>query len=163
MTTGFAQGHVMYLAWKFVHLAGVVLLVGNVTITAIWKVFADRTGEPKTIAFAQRMVNGTDWVCTGGGILLIVAGGYGMAASAGLNIVTTRWLLWGQILFVLSGILWLCVLVPLQIRQARLAAVFAQGGPIPDAYRNLSARWLVWGIAATVPLVAALFVMIAKP
>jgi uncharacterized membrane protein len=153
----------MYLAWKFVHIAGVVLLVGNVTITAIWKVFADRTGEPRTIAFAQRMVNGTDWVCTGGGILLIVAGGYGMAASAGLNLATTRWLLWGQILFVVSGILWLAVLVPIQIRQAQLAAGFADDGAIPRDYRDLSARWLIWGIAATVPLVAALFVMIVKP
>ena len=28
---------------KFVHLTGVVMLMGNITVTAIWKYFADRT------------------------------------------------------------------------------------------------------------------------
>lgn len=153
----------MYLAFKFLHVAGVVLLVGNVTITAIWKVFADRTGEMATIAFAQRMVNGTDWVCTGGGIALIVIGGYGMAASAGMDLAATRWLLWGQILFVLSGLVWLFVLVPIQGRQARLSARFVAGTSVPGDYRALSRQWILWGVVATVPLVAAMFVMIVKP
>lgn len=153
----------MYVAFKFLHIAGVVLLVGNVTITAIWKVFADRTGEAGTIAFAQRMVNGTDWACTGSGIALIMIGGYGMAASAGMDLAATRWLLWGQILFVVSGLVWLFVLVPIQGRQARLSARFTPGTPVPAEYRMLARRWLVWGIVATVPLVAAMFVMITKP
>jgi uncharacterized membrane protein len=51
----------------------------------------------------------------------------------------------------------------LQIRQARAAKGFAAGGDVPDSYRADSRRWLFWGLIATVPLVAATWLMVAKP
>lgn len=153
---------VSYAVYKFLHLLGTVLLVGNVTVTSVWKVFADRTRSPLVLRFAQRLVTYTDWAFTGGGIVLIVAGGYAMAWSTGMSLTAT-WLLWGQLLFVASGVVWLFVLVPIQIRQARIAGQFVHDSPIPDIYWHLGRRWLVWGIVATVPLIAAVFVMVAKP
>ena len=105
-----------YAAWKFVHVLGVVLLVGNVTVTSVWKVFADRTGEPRTIAFAQRLVTGTDWAFTGSGIVLMIGGGYGMALGAGFALTGAGWLLWSQVMTVVSGLLWLGVLLPIQVK-----------------------------------------------
>ncbi len=153
----------LYDVFKLLHVVGVVVLVGNVTVTAFWKVFADRTGEPRLIAHAQHMVTVTDWVFTLGGIVLIYGGGFGAALVAGLDPFEPGWLLWGQLLFAVSGVIWLGVLVPAQIRQARQARAFAAGGAIPEAYRRDGRRWLVWGIVATVPLVAAIWVMVAKP
>jgi uncharacterized membrane protein len=153
----------LYIVCKFLHLLGVVLLLGNVTVSAVWKVFADRSGHARTVAHAQRMVTGTDWAFTGGGILLIIGGGYGMAALAGLDLLRVRWLFWGQVLFLLSGGLWLFMLVPLQIRQAQQARRFDDGTIIPDTYWRLARRWLLWGVIATVPLVVALLLMVAKP
>ena len=63
-----------YNALKVVHLTGVVLFLGNIIVTAVWKILADRTGEPRVIAYAQRLV-------TAGGAALIVVGAYGMVAS----------------------------------------------------------------------------------
>ena len=63
---------------KFLHILGVILLVGNVTITAFWKVLADRSDEPITVEHAQHLVTLTDWIFTIGGIVLILVGGYGM-------------------------------------------------------------------------------------
>lgn len=151
-----------YLAYKFLHLLGTIMLVGNVTVTSVWKVFADRSRSPLVIRYAQRLVTYTDWSLTGGGILLIVIGGYGMVWSAGMAL-TAPWLLWGQMLFVASGLIWLFILVPIQIRQARITEKLSDSSPIPDIYWQLGRRWLVWGIAATVPLIAAVYVMIAKP
>jgi hypothetical protein len=37
---------VTYPACKSVHILGVVLFLGNIIITGVWKVLADRTGEP---------------------------------------------------------------------------------------------------------------------
>jgi len=34
---------------------------------------------------------------------------------------------------------------------------------VSEAYRRDSRRWLFWGIVATLPLVAAVYVMVAKP
>ena len=153
----------LYDVFKLLHVVGVVVLVGNVTVTAFWKVFADRTGDPRLIAHAQHMVTVTDWVFTLGGIVLIYGGGFGAALVAGLDPFEPGWLLWAQLLFAVSGVIWLGVLVPAQVRQARQARAFAVGGAIPEAYRRDGRRWLVWGIVATVPLVAAIWVMVAKP
>ena len=152
----------MYALYKFLHVLGVILLVGNVTVTSVWKVFADRSGAPATIAFAQRLVTGTDWAFTGGGALLVMVGGYGMVLESGLAPFGTGWMLWSQVAFLVSGILWLAVLLPIQVRQARLTRRHAADRAMPGAYRALSRRWLVWGVTATVPLAAALWMMLAK-
>jgi uncharacterized membrane protein len=156
---------VSYAFFKFLHLLGTVLLVGNVTATSVWKVFADRTRQAGTVAFAQRLVTYTDWALTGGGIVLMMVGGYGMVLKAGMPVMSLMalpWLLWGQVLFLASGLVWLFVLVPIQSAQSRMAVAFADGGAIPVAYWSLSRRWIAWGVVATVPLVAALYLMVMK-
>jgi uncharacterized membrane protein len=152
----------LYSLLKFLHVLGVVLLVGSVTITAYWKVMADRSRDPRIIAHAQRAVNIGNWLFTFPGIILIIAGGYGMTWLADLNVLAASWLLWGQLLFLLSGAIWLLVLVPLQIRQERAAREFIRLGSISPSYTRDSRRWLIWGILATIPLIAALLVMIVK-
>ena len=153
----------LYPVYKFLHILGVVLLLGNVTATSIWKVFADRTRQPAIVAHAQRLVTLTDWGLTGSGIALLMVGGYGMAWTARISLTAWPWLVWSQLLFVASGVVWLCVLVPLQGRQTALAASFRLGETdVPPDYWTLSRRWLQWGIVATVPLVAALWLMVVK-
>ena len=60
-------------AFKVVHLFGVILFLGNIIVTGVWKVLADRTGEPRVIAYAQRLVTLTDWIFTAGGVALILS------------------------------------------------------------------------------------------
>lgn len=152
-----------YDVWKLVHLLGVILLVGNVTVTSIWKLYADRTRDPRIIGFAQRLVTVTDWFFTFWGILLLVAGGYGAAWVAGMDPLRDSWLVWSEALFVAAGVIWLGILVPIQVRQARMARVFAAGGEVPEAYWREGRRWILWGLIATIPLVGALWTMVAKP
>ena len=33
--------------FKVIHLLGVILFLGNIIVTGVWKVLADRTGEPR--------------------------------------------------------------------------------------------------------------------
>ncbi|MBB5049928.1 putative membrane protein [Rhodopseudomonas rhenobacensis] len=153
----------MYDVLKALHVLGVVLLVGNVTITAYWKVLADRTADPKIVAHAQHGVNAADWIFTLAGIALVMIGGYGAAYVRGLPLFDSVWLVGGQILFAVSGMMWLGILVPLQIRQGRAARNFASLDRIPLSYLRDAQKWLVWGIIATVPLVAATVLMVLKP
>ena len=153
----------LYDVCKFLHVTGVVMLMGNITATAIWKFFADRTGDGRIIGFAQRLVTITDWSLTLWGIILMIAGGYGMVWAAGIDPFGEAWLVWSQVLFVVAGVIWLGLLVPLQVRQAKTAKAFAAGGEVPEAYRRDSRRWIFWGLLGTVPLVAATWLMVAKP
>jgi uncharacterized membrane protein len=151
-----------YDVFKIVHLLGIVLLVGNVTVTACWKFYADRTRDPVIIGFSQRLVVITDWAFTAWGIGLTVIGGYGATWVAGIDPWRTSWVLWPELMFAASGAVWLVVLLPIQIRQARQARGFVAGSAIPEAYFRDTRSWLLWGIVATVPLVAAVTFMVWK-
>lgn len=152
-----------YFAFKSVHILGVVLFLGNIIVTGFWKVLADRTEDPPVVAFAQRLVTITDFVFTSGGIVLILIGAYGMVWIAGLDPLHTTWLLFGQGLFIASGVIWAVILIPTQIAQARAARAFPQRGPIPQSYWRMSRRWLIWGTIATLLPLANLYFMVFKP
>lgn len=144
-------------------MLGVILLIGNVTATAFWKVMADCAADPVLIKHAQRNVIAADWLFTLVGIILIIVGGYGMVLVSGMDPFGTNWLVWGQLLFLASGLIWVGILVPLQIRQNRVEKTLDAGLALPEQYRRDARTWLIWGIVATVPLVAATYVMIAQP
>ena len=153
----------MYELFKTLHIIGVILLVGNVTVSAVWKVFADRNGQAAVVAYAQRLITITDWSLTLSGIVLIMIGGYGASYASGQNPFRADWLILGQVLFGISGAIWVFILIPLQIRLARSARRFAAAGGIPEAYWQDSRRWLFWGIVATIPLVGTVYVMVVRP
>jgi uncharacterized membrane protein len=154
---------IAFSLYKFAHIVGIVLLVGNITVTAVWKVFADRTRDAAVIAFGQRMVSGTDFGLTVPGIVLTMVGGYGAMYEARYDFPGPPWLFWSQISFAAAGVIWLGVLIPIQVRQAHMAREFAGAAQVPAEYRKLARRWIVWGLVATVPLVVALYLMIDKP
>lgn len=151
-----------YVVFNTLHLVGVILLIGNVTVTFIWKLFADRTREPPIVAFAQRLVIWNDWAFTALGAGLIIVSGYGMAATTEMDLIAVDWLFWSQIWFYVAGLIWLLVLVPIQVLQARQARDFAESGKIPSAYWRLTFHWNLWGVLATVLLLAPLYLMVAK-
>lgn len=152
-----------YLLLKTLHIFGVVIFLGNIIVTAWWKVMADRTRDATVIAFAQRQVTLTDFVFTGAGAALVLGTGIGNAVLHGLDYKSVRWLAWGYWLFIASGVLWVAVLIPVQVRQARLARAFAGGGPIPPLYWTLGRVWLGVGLVATVLPLANLYWMVFKP
>ena len=69
---------VTYDIAKFLHVTGVVMLMGNITVTAIWKYCADPTHSPEVLSFAQKLITYTDWSMTVWGVLFSMCGGYAM-------------------------------------------------------------------------------------
>ena len=53
-----------YLLAKSLHIFGAVLFLGNIIVTALWKVMADRTRNPAIVAYSQRLVTITDFAFT---------------------------------------------------------------------------------------------------
>jgi uncharacterized membrane protein len=143
----------IYLLLKGLHIFGVILLLGNIVVTAWWKIMADRTRDPRVIAFAQRQVTLTDWIFTAPGALITILAGDTMAYGFMSNTWNIAWLVWGRLLFIASGVIWLSVLIPIQMRQAKITRLLDSTDSIPEEYWRLSRRWQLFGtIAAVLPL-----------
>ncbi len=166
---GFLEGTLSYETWKIIHLFGIMIFMGNIIITGWWKVMADRTRDPAIVAFAQRQVTVTDFLFTAGGGAILLTAAFGMVAQLAdggspLQVIyATTWLNWGYWLFIASGVIWVVVLIPVQIVQAKMARAFADGGDIPDAYWRLGLVWGLFGLVAILLPLANIYWMVVKP
>lgn len=149
------------MTWKFIHMLGICLFVGNNLVTPFWKMLADRTRDGRVVAFAQRLIALTDWIFTLGGVVLLATAGYVLAARMP-GVWGQDWLFWGHALFVASGIIWGGVLLPLQWKMGALARGFADGSPIPEAYWRLNRIWSVVGVVASLLPLFTLWLMVVK-
>jgi len=151
-----------YQLLKSLHLLGVTIFLGNIIVTALWKVLADRTGSPSIVAYAQRLVTITDFAFTAVGAILIVVTG-NMMATQFVGVGQVLWLSWGWGLFIASGLIWVFILVPVQFKQAKLAKVFSTAEKVPENYWALSKYWGIFGIIATILPLVNLYFMVFKP
>jgi uncharacterized membrane protein len=150
-------------AWLSLHILGVVLFLGNIIVTAVWKMLADRTQSAPVVAYAQRLVTITDIAFTATGVVLIIVSGQVLADDFGGVFSGPTWLTIGWSLFIASGVIWLAVLIPVEVMQARLAREFRNSPTIPDRYWRLSTIWAVFGAVATLLPLANLYLMVFKP
>ncbi|AGI68458.1 hypothetical protein OAN307_c28950 [Octadecabacter antarcticus 307] len=163
---GIIAGYLDYNALKILHLFGIILFMGNIIVTAWWRVMADRTGDYRVIAFAQRQVVLTDMVFTFGGVVILAIAGCGMVFHMKENIMeelyAQRWLWWGYTLFIISGVIWVVVLIPIQIIQSRMSQKFTVTDEIPERYWPYGKIWLSFGALATVVPLANMYWMVIK-
>jgi len=151
-----------YLWLKVVHILGVVLFLGNIIVTGWWKNMADLTKKPQIIAYAQRQVTLTDFIFTGGGVLILLISGMTNVYLHEMS-YATKWLGHGMAIFLVSGVIWGVVLIPVQIKQAKIAKAFAVSGEIPASYWKLCTTWNLFGLLATLIPLANLYYMVFKP
>jgi uncharacterized membrane protein len=145
-------------ALKIAHILCACLFIGNVIVSGVWAAMAERTQDHTIIRFSNRMVLITDVLFTAGGSIGIVLTGYLMAHRWGGE-AAHPWIQWSYILVGLSGLIWLFVLLPLQLRQRQLLAQTTQ---ITAQYRRLSRLWQLWGALATLLPLPILYFMITK-
>lgn len=154
---------VNYLLLKLLHILGGTIFVGNIIVTAFWKIMADRTREPVIVAFGQRLVNLTDFAFTSIGAFTLLITGLMMSSSFSEDLWSVPWVAWGMGLFLASGMLWAVVLFPVQVKQAWLARSFAEDGEIPAQYWRLGRIWIVFAALATLLPLINVYFMVFKP
>jgi uncharacterized membrane protein len=154
----------MYLFLKLLHIVAVVLFLGNIIVGIFWKAIADRTRDPRIMAFTMDGIIRSDRIFTVPGVILILIGGFGAAGVGRLPMLGTPWILWSIILFTISGIAFMGRLVPIQ---KKLRAVAAGAGDASQmdwpAYERLSRQWKIWGLIALVTPLIAVVLMVMKP
>jgi uncharacterized membrane protein len=154
----------VYLTLKLLHVAAVVLFLGNIATGLFWKAHADRTGDPRLIAHALEGIIRSDRLFTVPGVVLIVAFGFGAAAAGRLPVLRTGWIFWSIVLFTLSGAAFVGRVAPLQRRMLAVARAAQGAGPFDRArYRALTRQWEFWGAIALLTPAAAMALMVLKP
>ena len=154
----------MYIALKILHVAAVVIFLGNLVTGILWKMHGDQTKDPVIIRHTMAGLIRADRWFTIPGVALILVGGFGAALVGGLPLLRTPWILAGIILFTISGFAYMGRIVPLQRQMLAVARSGAESGTFDwDKYRALSRGWNVWGTIALIAPVLAMIGMIAKP
>lgn len=152
-----------YFLLKFLHILGGTIFIGNIIVTAFWKVMADRTRDPNIVAFGQRLVNLTDFLFTSLGAFTLLITGLMMANTFSEDVWAIRWVAWGLGLFLVSGMIWALILFPVQVKQAWLSRSFSEDGQIPDHYWRLGRIWITFGVLAILLPLFNVYFMVFKP
>ncbi|MBU6270515.1 MAG: DUF2269 family protein [Betaproteobacteria bacterium] len=143
---------------KIIHVLSACLFLGNVIVSGTWAALAERTRNHTIIQFSNRLVLITDVLFTLTGSLGVVITGYLMADRWGGE-AQHPWIRWSYLLFGLSGLIWLFVLMPIQLKQRQL---LRQTDVITPQYLRLSRQWQIWGAGATILPLPILYFMVTK-
>ena len=147
---------------KYLHILSSTFLFGTGIGTAFYLFFISRTRDPKVIAFVARYVVIADWLFTSTTIVFQPASGIYLAHRLGIPL-TTPWLLWSIVLFVIAALCWLPV-VWLQMRLRDIAAEAAAADrELPVAYFAHLGTWAALGVPALISFLAIFYLMVAKP
>lgn len=149
------------LLFKFLHILGACLFVGNIVVSAVWKVMADRTRHTAVIQYATKLVILTDMLFTAVGAALLAGSGHLLAEDHG-GVMSQPWIMQSYLLFGISGLLWIAVLVPVQKRQSQLLTNIKETDSVPEQYYALGRIWSIVGSIATLTPLPALYLMVSQ-
>ncbi|MGH9260817.1 MAG: DUF2269 family protein, partial [Acidimicrobiales bacterium] len=141
----------MYLWLKLLHIAAVILFLGNIITGLFWKLHADRARDARILAHTFDGIIRSDRWFTIPGVVLIVAGGVAAAIVGRMPLLGTGWILWSIVLFTISGVVFVLRVAPLQVELRALAQAGAEQGSFDWArYHRLARTWEIWGAVALV-------------
>ena len=146
----------------FLHVLGAVLFMGNIVTAAFWKVRAERSGDLRHLQQTVRNVMLADFIFTLPGILLLIGSGVWMTHELGYSLSELNWLTISLALFVLTGLLWLTVLLPSQRAMIKHSRQALDSGTLGPAYQRASRVWDLFGIIAVILPLLILYFMTTK-
>ena len=152
-----------YAAWKLLHVASVILFLGNITTGLFWAAHAHRSRDLRLIASTFEGISRSDRWFTIPGVIGIVVGGVAAAVMGNLPILSTGWIFWPIVLFSISGIVFGVWVAPLQRRIVEVARAAESSAKAWDSYQALYKRWEMWGLLALITPAIAMAIMVLKP
>jgi len=154
---------VTYLVLKLVHIASVVMFLGNIVTGLFWAAHAHRTRDLSIIATTFEGIIRSDRLFTTPGVIGILASGIAAAIIGGFPILGTGWILWPIVLFSISGAAFGMKIAPLQRRLVTQARDTGDPDLAWPAYETLYRQWEFWGLVAIITPAIALVIMVLKP
>ncbi len=143
---------------KTIHVLSACLFLGNVIVSGTWAAMAERTRNHLIIQFSNRLVLITDVLFTLTGALGVIITGSMMAKAYGGS-ANHAWISWSYLLFGLSGLIWVLVLFPIQLK---LRVLLRRHDHITSEYLRLSRVWQISGAVATALPLPIIYLMFNK-
>ena len=155
----------MYQILKVIHVAAVIIFLGNIITGLFWKAHADRTKDVRFIGHTMHGIIRSDRWFTIPGVIVITMAGVLAAAQAGLPLLRTGWIFWSLVAFSVSGVVFAWRVAPLQKQILALTTANTTADAFPwDRYRSKSLQWEIWGAVATVtPIIAVVLMVLKRP
>lgn len=151
----------LFQVLKTVHVLGALLFLGVGLGSAFYKFQADRSGDPRVVAWCQRQIVLADWLFTVPSALLLPVTGFWMVWLLGLP-VSMPWITWGIVGYVVAGALWLPA-VWLQMKMRRLAEqALADETALPAAFHKARRAWIALGFPAFAVSALTVWFMVSK-
>lgn len=151
-----------YVLVKLVHVLSSTFLFGTGVGSAFYLFFITWSRDVTAIAAVTRWVVRADWLFTATTVVIQPLTGLWMLRQAQVGLSTT-WVRWSLILFVLAVACWLPV-VWLQMRMRDMAAAAAaRRTELPQAFWRAFGAWVALGIPALVCFLVIFYLMVARP
>ena len=147
---------------KILHILGVVLFLGNIIISTIWRLLAQKTDDKAVHKFSIKLIQRTDYLFTVPGIILIAVTGHMLASGLG-GIGAHGWIYHSYAMLTVSALLWVAGLMPIQRKQMRLIEESHSLKEAGIRYKTLNKWWTILGVVATVLPLIALYLMVVRP
>lgn len=151
-----------YHLLKWSHILSAFLLFGTGLGSAFYKWMADRSGDLHAIAVTSRHVVLADWLFTTPAVIYQPLSGWLLLHELGISL-SEPWVLLSFALYLLAGACWLPVVyIQMEMRDMATRALI-EGEVLPVRYRAMERIWFALGWPAFLALIAAVFLMVAKP
>lgn len=151
-----------YVALKWLHVVGAMVIFGTGLGTAFHFWLAHRTRDAVVVAAAARSTVIADFAFTLPAVVLQPITGFALARSVGYPL-DAAWIVASFALYLLAGACWIPVVI-IQRRMRDIAARCArEGAPLDREYARLARTWFILGWPAFAALLVAIGLMIARP
>lgn len=142
---------------KFLHLAGVVVFLGNVILGPLWVTFAFETKRIETIRFSFNLLQKLDIYITAPSVFMVVVNGLYMGNMFG-GVSSMDWLKHSVYSLIL---LWLFI-IPILIVQDKIGKLLHEGDFESKAFLKLKKIWMAIGFFSFLPIVYICYMMVFK-
>ncbi len=149
-----------YMIMKVIHIFAVIMFVGNLCLAFFWKSYAEKTKDINLLKFTFAGIRKADRIFTMPGVTILILFGIGGALHGGFNLLTTSWILWSEILIVISGGAYMAGVVPVQKKITALTDNLT--GFNWEEYNKLSQKWSLWALFALISPIIAIVLMTLK-
>ena len=152
-----------YPLLKLLHIAAVIIFLGNIITGHFWMHLAMRSKDVNIIRHSVNGIMQSDRIFTMPAVVIIIVAGILSAFYGNIPVLRTGWIIWSITLFSLSGVIFSTKLSVLLRKMKELTN--DQDSSNEQEWvtiNNLYRQWSTWALAAIMLPLAALVMMVLK-
>jgi len=152
-----------YPLLKLLHIAAVIIFLGNIITGHFWMHLAMRSRDVNIIRHSVSGIMRSDRIFTMPAVVIIIVAGILSAFYGNIPVFRTGWIIWSIALFSLSGVIFSTKLSVLLRKMKELSNdQHSNNEQEWVTINNLYRQWNMWALAAIMLPLAALVMMVLK-